>query len=57
MAVVLAVQPEAVKQAFASLRRGGRLVLVSLPKDGMLELPIFDTVLKGAPSTERSGHR
>ena len=47
VAVVLAVQPEAVNKAFASLRRGGRLVLVSLPKDGMLELPIFDTVLKG----------
>ena len=47
VAVVLAVQPEAVEKAFASLRRGGRLVLVSLPKDGMLELPIFDTVLKG----------
>jgi len=29
------------------LRRGGRLVLVSLPKDGQLQVPIFDTVLKG----------
>lgn len=29
------------------MRRGGRLVLVSLPKDGQLQVPIFDTVLKG----------
>ena len=40
-------QPAAIEQAFASLRRGGRLVLVALPKDGELELPIFETVLKG----------
>ncbi len=47
VAIALAVQPAAIEKAFASLRRGGRLVLVSLPKDGTLELPIFDTVLKG----------
>lgn len=47
VAIVLAVQPEAIASAFASLRRGGRLVLVSLPKDGQLQVPIFDTVLKG----------
>jgi len=47
VAIALAVQPEAIRQAFTSLKRGGRLVLVSLPKDGKLEIPIFDTVLKG----------
>jgi propanol-preferring alcohol dehydrogenase len=47
VAIALAVQPEAIASAFASLRRGGRLVLVSLPKDGLLQVPIFDTVLKG----------
>ena len=47
VAIALAVQPESIRQAFASLKRGGRLVLVSLPKDGTLEIPVFDTVLKG----------
>lgn len=47
VAIALAVQPESIASAFASLRRGGRLVLVSLPKDGQLSVPIFDTVLKG----------
>ncbi len=47
VAIALAVQPTAIAEAFASLRRGGRLVLVSLPKDGQLQVPIFDTVLKG----------
>lgn len=32
VAIALAVQPEAIASALASLRRGGRLVLVSLPK-------------------------
>jgi propanol-preferring alcohol dehydrogenase len=35
------------EQAHASLRRGGRLVLVSLPKDNAMSLPIFQTALKG----------
>lgn len=47
VAIALAVQPDAIEKAFASLRRGGRLVLVSLPKDGLLQVPVFDTVLKG----------
>ena len=47
VAIALTVQPEAIRAAFDSLRRGGRLVLVSLPKDGILTVPIFDTVLKG----------
>jgi propanol-preferring alcohol dehydrogenase len=47
VAIALAVDPGSITRAFASLRLGGRLVLVSLPKDGRLEVPIFDTVLKG----------
>jgi D-arabinose 1-dehydrogenase-like Zn-dependent alcohol dehydrogenase len=45
VAIVLAASNSAIESAFASLRPGGRLVLVSLPKDGSLSLPIFDTVL------------
>jgi propanol-preferring alcohol dehydrogenase len=46
-AISVAVAPVAMRQAFDSLKRGGRLVLVALPKDNVLELPIFETVLKG----------
>ena len=49
VAVVLAVIPTVFEQAFAALRRGGRLVCVGLPPetDGPMSLPIFPTVLKG----------
>lgn len=47
VAVVLAVAPSVFRQSFDALNRGGRLVLVSLPADGTITLPIFDTVLKG----------
>ncbi|HET8663732.1 MAG TPA: alcohol dehydrogenase AdhP [Nocardioides sp.] len=49
VAVALAVTPRSFEQAFASLRRGGRLVCVALPPeaDGPMRLPIFETVLKG----------
>lgn len=49
VAVVLAVIPKVFEQAFAALRRGGRLVCVGLPpeNDGPMALPIFSTVLKG----------
>ncbi|HEY6748037.1 MAG TPA: zinc-dependent alcohol dehydrogenase [Mycobacteriales bacterium] len=47
VAVALSVNPTAIQQAHASLRPGGRLVLVSLPKAGELSVPIFSTVLKG----------
>ena len=49
VAVALAVTPTAFEQAFASLRRGGRLVCVALPPEtqGVMRLPIFETVLKG----------
>ena len=41
--------PKAFEQAFASLRRGGRLVCVALPpeSEGPMHLPIFQTVLFG----------
>ncbi|TMR89735.1 alcohol dehydrogenase AdhP [Nonomuraea basaltis] len=47
VAIVLAASPQVLEQAHASLRRGGRLVLVSLPKDNAMSLPIFQTVLGG----------
>ncbi|MEU7932495.1 alcohol dehydrogenase catalytic domain-containing protein [Micromonospora echinofusca] len=47
VAVVLAASPTVIAQAHACLRRGGRLVLVSLPKDNAMSLPVFETVLKG----------
>jgi len=47
VAIVLAAAPTVIEQAHASLRRGGRLVLVSLPKDNAVRLPIFETVLGG----------
>ncbi|MEV4689080.1 zinc-dependent alcohol dehydrogenase [Microbacterium sp. LWH3-1.2] len=47
VAVVLAVARKVFEQSFEALNRGGRLVLVSLPADGTLTIPIFDTVLKG----------
>jgi len=47
VAVVLATSPEVMEQAHRSLRRGGRLVLVGLPKDNHMSLDIFSTVLKG----------
>jgi propanol-preferring alcohol dehydrogenase len=46
-AIALAVSPQSMRQAFDSLKRGGRLVLVALPRDNELALPIFQTVLKG----------
>ena len=46
-AISLAVSPQAMRQAFDSLKPGGRLVLVALPRDNAFALPIFETVLKG----------
>lgn len=46
-AIVLAADPKVCEQALASLRRGGRLVLVGLPADNTMRLPIFETVLNG----------
>jgi propanol-preferring alcohol dehydrogenase len=50
-AIVLAVSPTACEQAFASLRRNGRLVFVALPADNFVQVPIFETVLNGITVT------
>lgn len=47
VALVLAASPRVFEQAFASLRRGGRLVCVALPSAGTMNLSIFDVVMKG----------
>ncbi|MEO5832880.1 MAG: zinc-dependent alcohol dehydrogenase [Nakamurella sp.] len=48
VAVALAASPASFAQAFASLRRGGRLVCVALPADdGAIDVPIFDLVIGG----------
>lgn len=47
IAVVTVPSPEAMRAAHAALNPTGRLVLVGLPKDNRLELPVFETVLKG----------
>lgn len=46
-AISTAVSPKPFEQAFGSLRRGGTLVLVGLPAENDMRLPIFETVLKG----------
>lgn len=46
-AISLAVSPRAFEQAFRSLKRGGNLVMVALPADNYMQLPIFETVLNG----------
>lgn len=50
-AIALAVSPVAVEQAYRSLKRGGTLVLVGLPADNYVRLPIFETVLQGITMT------
>jgi len=47
VAISVAVAPEAFEQAYRSLRRGGRLVFVALPKDNYVKLPILETVVNG----------
>jgi alcohol dehydrogenase, propanol-preferring len=46
-AIAVAVSNSSFRAAYASLRRGGTLVLVALPAEGKLELPVFETVLNG----------
>ncbi|MFC5905883.1 alcohol dehydrogenase AdhP [Streptacidiphilus monticola] len=46
-AISLAVSNASFQAAYGALRRGGTLVLVALPAEGRLELPVFDTVLNG----------
>ncbi len=50
-AIALAVSPTSVEQAYRSLKRGGTLVLVGLPADNVVRLPIFETVLQGITVT------
>lgn len=48
VAVVLAASPKVFAQAYQSLCRGGRLVMVALPGDNAsIDVPIFETVLGG----------
>ena len=46
-AIALAVAPQAFRDAYGSLKRGGTLVFVGLPADNGVEIPIFETVLNG----------
>ena len=46
-AISLAASPGPIEQAYRSLRRGGTPVLVGLPADNYIRLPIFETVLQG----------
>ncbi|HAZ15345.1 MAG TPA: alcohol dehydrogenase AdhP [Parachlamydiales bacterium] len=45
--VCTAVSPKSFEQGFYSLRRGGTLVFVGLPKENLIQIPIFQTVLGG----------
>jgi alcohol dehydrogenase, propanol-preferring len=47
VAIGLAVDDKSFAAAYQGLRRGGRLVLVALPAEGTLSIPVFDTVLSG----------
>ncbi|WP_130011313.1 zinc-dependent alcohol dehydrogenase [Serinicoccus sediminis] len=47
VALVTVPSPAAMRAAHASLNPNGRLVLVGLPADNRLELPVFETVLRG----------
>ena len=51
VAIVLAVVPAVFEQAFRSLRRGGRLICVSMPAHGAFPVPIFETVVGGITVT------
>jgi len=46
-AIVAAASHDAAEQALASLRPGGTLVLLAMPPDNMLRLPIAETVHNG----------
>ncbi len=47
VAVAAAAAERSFEQAYASLRRGGRLACVALPADDTMTFSIFDTVLSG----------
>ena len=42
-----AATPVAIEQGFASLARGGKLVMVGLPADNEIKVPVFETILGG----------
>jgi propanol-preferring alcohol dehydrogenase len=46
-AIALAVNEQAFSAVYGGLRRGGKLIMVALPAGGTIQVPIFDTVLKG----------
>jgi propanol-preferring alcohol dehydrogenase len=46
-AIALAVNEAAFAAVNSGLRRGGKLVMVALPAHGTIQVPIFDTVLRG----------
>src|SRR5436189_6396163 len=46
--ITTAATPKAVEQAYSSLRRGGTLVFVGLPRENTIERPLFQTVLNAA---------
>lgn len=45
--IATAASTSAIESAFASLRRNGKLVLVGLPADNNISVPVFQTVLGG----------
>lgn len=45
--IATAASARPLDQAFRALRRGGTLVLVGLPAENRMQLPIFETVLQG----------
>ena len=45
--VSTAASPAAIESAFRSLRRNGKLVIVGLPADNEITVPVFQTVLGG----------
>jgi NADPH:quinone reductase-like Zn-dependent oxidoreductase len=53
-AIALAVAPRPFEQAFDSLARGGTLVMVALPPDNYVKLPIFERCSGGSISRARS---
>lgn len=46
-AIVTTPDAHVAEQAYESLRPGGRLILVALPREGQMTLPIMRTVLRG----------
>jgi alcohol dehydrogenase, propanol-preferring len=55
VAIGLAAGDASLAAAYASLRRGGRLVLVVQPASGSMSIPVFDTVRDGISVTGSTG--